>query len=60
MIAFRGTEFTMVDGFGIDDILADLDVKPVRYEYCRTENSQNMLVHRGFQMRGSFTYLSEL
>ena len=49
VIAFRGTEFTLVDGVGIDDIITDLDVKPVRLEYCRVEGSQQMLVHRGFQ-----------
>ena len=27
VIAFRGTEFTLVDGIGIDDIITDLDVK---------------------------------
>ena len=27
VIAFRGTEFTLVDGVGIDDIITDLDVK---------------------------------
>ena len=36
---------------GIDDIITDLDVKPVRFEYCHTENSQSMLVHRGFQLQ---------
>ena len=25
--------------------------KPVRFEYCHTENSQSMLVHRGFQLQ---------
>ena len=51
VIAFRGTEFTLVDGIGIDDIITDLDVKPVRYEYCKVEGSQQMLVHRGFQLQ---------
>ena len=27
VVAFRGTEFTLVDGIGIDDIITDLDVK---------------------------------
>ena len=51
VIAFRGTEFTLVDGIGIDDIITDLDVKPVRFEYCQNENSQNIKVHRGFQLQ---------
>ena len=51
MIAFRGTEFTLVDGVGIDDIITDLDVKPVRFEYCRVEGCQNFMVHRGFQLQ---------
>ena len=51
MIAFRGTEFTLVDGVGIDDIITDLDVKPVRFEYCRVEGCQHFMVHRGFQLQ---------
>ena len=34
VIAFRGTEFTLVDGVGIDDIITDLDVKDGDTIFC--------------------------
>ena len=51
VVAFRGTEFTLVDGVGIDDIITDLDLKHVQFEYCHKENSHDILVHRGFQLK---------
>ena len=47
VIAFRGTEFTLVDGIGIDDIITDLDVKDrdPRTVQVRAQHSRPSVVY---------------
>ena len=53
VIAFRGTEFTLVDGVGIDDIITDLDVKEGDTNFVGIKLSENFMGPSVFDLHQS-------